>query len=274
VARFGDHQTVIGMRQGLRLTVLEKLRGLDTTQVAMRTMMHMRQQEPRSCVVDGDGIGGGVADYIRLHGAEWMEKRKAYFRLEEFHGGNTPGDRFMYFNRRAEVWGMMRDWLVTAEIPDDPELEADLTGPEYFFSSKNQIQLTRGEKAATNPAWSPDGRHLAYLSNKTGYTAGSVPTYALFSGNNPLTLASYIAAQGNGGRVASQIYHDVLLKYQIGTNAGGWGGNSLSGIEVQLNLRNVFNHEPPFDAMNTAGFYSVFGDPRLASYSLTLKKKF
>jgi len=30
------------------------------------------------------------------------------------------------------------------------------------------------------------------LQNKTGYTAGSVPTYALFSGNNPTTLQQYI----------------------------------------------------------------------------------
>jgi hypothetical protein len=36
---------------------------------------------------------------------------------------------------------MCRDWLASADIPDDPEIETDLTGPEYLFSSKNQIQL-------------------------------------------------------------------------------------------------------------------------------------
>jgi len=37
----------------------------------------------------------------------------------------------------------MRDWFHngSVEIPDDPELEVDLTGPEYGFSSKNQIHL-------------------------------------------------------------------------------------------------------------------------------------
>ena len=40
VARFGDDQTVIGLRQGLKLTVLEKLRGLDTTQVGI---IHLRR---------------------------------------------------------------------------------------------------------------------------------------------------------------------------------------------------------------------------------------
>lgn len=164
VARFGDDQTVIGIRQGLKLTILEKLRGLDTTQVAMRTMMFMRQLEPRSCVIDGDGIGGGVLDYIRLHGADWMEKRKAYFRLEEFHGGATPGDGFMYFNRRAEAWGMMRDWLETADIPDDPELADDLIIPQYFFSNKNQIQLERKEDMKKRGFRSPDCGDMLAMS--------------------------------------------------------------------------------------------------------------
>jgi dipeptidyl aminopeptidase/acylaminoacyl peptidase len=33
---------------------------------------------------------------------------------------------------------------------------------------KNQIQLTRGEKAATNPAWSPDGQWLAFVTPRAG----------------------------------------------------------------------------------------------------------
>jgi hypothetical protein len=156
VARFGDDQTVIGYRQGLKLTVLEKIRGLDTTQTAMRAMMFMRQENPRTVVVDGDGIGGGVIDYIRLHMSPWMQERKKTFRLEEFHGGHTPSDGFMYFNKRAEVWGRMRDWLETASIPDDPELEADLTGPEYFFSSKNQIQIERKDDMKKRGLSSPD----------------------------------------------------------------------------------------------------------------------
>jgi hypothetical protein len=63
----------------------------------------------------------------------------------------------MYFNHRAEVWGLMRAWLKDgAEIPDDPELETDLTGPEYHFSSKNQIQLEKKEDMKSRGLSSPD----------------------------------------------------------------------------------------------------------------------
>lgn len=173
VARFGDDQTVIGYRQGLRAVTTDKIRGMDTIQVGRQVIMRILQERPRSVVVDGDGIGGGVVDYVRTYLPEaWKAAglphtlRKTggtpeimlpeWFRIEEFHGGATPGDQFMYFNKRAEVWGKLRDWLVTAQIPDDPELEADLTGPEYYHSNKNQIQLERKEDMKKRGLSSPD----------------------------------------------------------------------------------------------------------------------
>lgn len=155
VARFGDDQTVIGLRQGLHFKVLEKLRGMDVVQVAQRVMYQMKTHVPRSTVIDGDGIGAGVVDIVKLYMAEWF-KANAPCRLHEFHGGSSPKDPEMYFNRRAEVWGMMRDWLNAGQIPDDAELESDLTGPQYFFSNKNQIQLEKKEDMKKRSLASPD----------------------------------------------------------------------------------------------------------------------
>jgi len=161
VARFGDDQTVIGCRQGAKLQIVEKVRGLDTVQVASRVMMHVCEIQPRTLVIDGDGIGGGVVDQVRAKLPEYWQAIRGctlpeWFRIEEFHGGGSPNDPFMYFNRRAEVWGAMRTWLETADVPDDPEIETDLTGPEYFFSSKNQIQLERKEDMKKRGLASPD----------------------------------------------------------------------------------------------------------------------
>lgn len=149
VARFGDDQTVIGMRQGRKAMILAKLRGLDTVQVAERVIEFKQRENPDATVVDGDGIGAGVVDHIRFRGYT--------DRLFEFHGGAGPNDPAMYFNRRAEVWGAMRDWLnADAEIPDDPELETDLTSVEYGFSNKQQIQLERKEDMKKRGLASPD----------------------------------------------------------------------------------------------------------------------
>ena len=108
-------------------------------QVAERLIAFHDNHSPDAIVVDGDGLGAGVVDQLQHRGYS-----KGLF---EFHGGERPRDYNMYFNRRSEIWGLMRDWFHngSVEIPDDPELEADLTGPEYGFSSKNQIQLERKE---------------------------------------------------------------------------------------------------------------------------------
>jgi hypothetical protein len=51
---------------------------------------------------------------------------------------------------------MMREWLKTGDIPNDPELETDLTGPQYFFSNKNQIQMEKKEDMKKRGLASPD----------------------------------------------------------------------------------------------------------------------
>jgi hypothetical protein len=149
VARFGDDQTVIGYRQGRKAVILEKLRGKDTVFVAERVIQLMESESVDATVVDGDGIGAGVIDHITHRGYNR--------RLFEFHGGAGANDAAQYFNRRAEVWGAMREWLQSgSEIPDDPELADELCGPEYGFSSKQQIQLERKEDMKKRGLSSPD----------------------------------------------------------------------------------------------------------------------
>jgi len=72
--------------------------------------------------------------------------------------------------------------------------------------------------------------------------------------------------------VGSQVYHDLSGAYRLGA---GSPFAVLGNAEVQLGIKNVFNTSPPFDAANGAtGFYSPFGDPRLATYYLSLKTAF
>ena len=51
----------------------------------------------------------------------------------------------------------MADWIkALAEIPDDPEVDIDLTSPQYGFSSKNQIQLEKKDDMKRRGLASPD----------------------------------------------------------------------------------------------------------------------
>jgi hypothetical protein len=159
VARFGDDQSVIGDRQGRKARIIARYRGLDTVQLGDRCIEYIDREHPDAFVIDGDGIGAGVFDHLKHRGYD----RKTL--LVEFHGGNTPQDPAMYFNRRAEVWGTMRDWLnAGAEIPDDPELDTDLTAPQYGFSNKQQIQLERKEDMKKRGLSSPDAGDMLAMT--------------------------------------------------------------------------------------------------------------
>lgn len=154
VARFGDDQSVPGLRQGRKFQILTKWRGLDTVEVAERFIKLIIEHNPDAIVIDGDGIGAGVIDQIRHRGYDRKNGRNI---LYEFHGGESAIDPTMYFNRRAEAWGLGRDALRAGmEISDDPELEQDLTGPLYGFSAKQQIQLERKEDMKKRGLSSPD----------------------------------------------------------------------------------------------------------------------
>ena len=59
----------------------------------------------------------------------------------------------------------MRDWLMAgAEIPDDPELEVDLVGPEYLYSRQQQIQLEKKQDMKSRGLASPDCGDMLAMS--------------------------------------------------------------------------------------------------------------
>ena len=80
---------------------------------------------------------------------------------------------------------------------------------------------------------------------------------------------------GNGGRVSSQMYHDAFIEYRFAESSAGRGlAGLLEDTQVQFKVRNVFNTRPPFVGREGQRFISAFGDPRLASYALSLTRSF
>lgn len=158
VARFGDDQSVIGYRQGRMAVILEKMRGKDTVFVAERVIHWKNEIKPDAIVVDGDGLGAGTVDHIKHRG----------FEVFEFHGGAAANDGSKYLNRRSEIWGLMREWMPNAQIPDDPELADDLVGPLYDYNTKGQICLEPKDEMKERGLSSPDcGDFLAMTFSVT-----------------------------------------------------------------------------------------------------------
>ncbi len=151
VARFGDDRSIICKRQGRKAEFIGKFYHQDTQIIGSKVQEAVDREKPDAVVVDGDGIGGAVYDYLKARGYD----RKTV--LVEFHGGATPTDPHKYLNRRAEIWGDMKDWLTGGQIPDEAEIETDLTGPDYgYHPSKGCLVLESKDEMKARGVDSPD----------------------------------------------------------------------------------------------------------------------
>lgn len=152
VARFGSDESVIFTRQGRdgRAWPPIRLRQVDTMTLAARVGEHANFLRSAGhfvlIAVDGGGVGGGVIDRLRSVGYD----------VTEVQFGSRAMDPKRYGNRRAEIWGEMRDWLKVGALPKDEELAMDLTGVEYSFNSSDQIMLERKEAMKARGLSSPD----------------------------------------------------------------------------------------------------------------------
>ena len=160
-ARFGDDSSVIWTRVGRDGISIQpiRLRGVDTQQLAARVAEHINTLRGRGnrlviCNVDGGGVGGGVVDRLNATGYE----------VNDIQFGGKAVDGKKYANKRAEMWGSMRDWLVGGAIPHDEELATDLTGVEYSFNVNDQILLEKKESMKARGLASPDAADALALT--------------------------------------------------------------------------------------------------------------
>ena len=152
VARFGDDESVIATRIGRdgRSIPLKRFRKLDTMQLASAVLAHVNELRGLGLrvvvFVDGGGVGGGVVDRLQQ------------LRLEviEVQFGGAAADGRKWANKRAEMWGLLRDWLAVGLLPKDEGLATDLTAVEYGFKADDSIQLERKEDMKRRGLASPD----------------------------------------------------------------------------------------------------------------------
>jgi hypothetical protein len=158
VARFGDDESIICCRQGRDASSIawQHLRGIDTMQLASRIVDAAQSFKPDAIFVDGGGVGGGVIDRLRMLRQPVIEVQ---FGASADRSLVTESGNVRYANKRAEMWGYMRDWLKGGSIPDDPDLAEQLTGTQYgyiFREGKDVILLEKKADMKKRGLSSPD----------------------------------------------------------------------------------------------------------------------
>lgn len=146
-ARGGADSTVIVVRQGRDLLAIKRYRGEDTMAIVGRVIEAIEDYKPTLVALDEGGLGYGILD--RLH-----EQRYKIVRGVNF--GWKAKNPIMYGNKRAELWGDMKNWLRTASIPTDRQLKSDLTSPMKKPDSAGTIFLEGKKEMRARGLASPD----------------------------------------------------------------------------------------------------------------------
>ena len=106
----------------------------------------IEEYNPTLVVLDEGGLGYGILDRL-------VEQR---YKVRGVNFGWKSKNPIMWGNKRAELWGAMRDWLRTASIPDDKALKSDLTGPKTKPDSSGTIFLESKKDMKSRGLASPD----------------------------------------------------------------------------------------------------------------------
>ena len=123
-----------------------KWSGQDTVFSAGKIASAIDKYKPEAVFIDGGGVGGGVVDILKSQN----------YRVIEVNFGAEARNSSKYKNKRAEMWGDMRDWLPTGVIDEDQRLRDDLIGPEYAYDLESRIILEKKEDMKKRGLASPD----------------------------------------------------------------------------------------------------------------------
>jgi hypothetical protein len=134
------------------------MRGKDTQEVAAYVADMAQKYEVDAIFVDGGAMGPGVIDKLR---------HLRFTNVHEINFGSKPvrsqvgedAAMGLYFNRRAEMYGLLKEWLRHGSIPNDPELVSDLTNLQYSYrmsEGRDCIILERKEDFKARGLGSPD----------------------------------------------------------------------------------------------------------------------
>jgi len=107
-------------------------------ELADKLAWKITDHHPDQVFVDGIGIGAGVVDrLLQLKFGKYVTGVNV---------SNEAQDE-KYSNKRSEIWGLMKDWLVAGgQIPNDPRLAAELSCVPYFYDARDRIALVSKEK--------------------------------------------------------------------------------------------------------------------------------
>jgi phage terminase large subunit len=182
VARFGDDETVIAPRIGMKcfdLQVYRKKDTMETTGYVLATAREYMEKYPQLVEVvinvDDDGLGGGVTDRLK----EVIYEQGLPYEVNPVKNGSSAenaDDNEHYADLGTENWARVRNILhehfsnvingkePIVQLPNDQKLISQLSTRKYRMDSKGRIKLESKDDMKKRGLDSPDRADAVVLS--------------------------------------------------------------------------------------------------------------
>ena len=173
VARFGGDNSALCIRQGNTVFEIKTFRSMDLMQLcgAVKNIYDSAttMNQPQEILVDVIGLGSGVVDRLSELGMP----------VRGVNVAESPASRRNYLNLRAELWFAIKDWLTKRDcrLQEDDELIAELTSPQYTYTSAGKIKIEAKEAMRKRGIKSPDKADalaLTMASTAATFTGGTI----------------------------------------------------------------------------------------------------
>lgn len=157
-ARFGDDRSAIIRRQGRKMYGLETYIKKDTMEITGIVHNIIEREHPAAVCIDVGGLGAGIVDRLLELGHKGI--------VHAVNAGSKPLDARKYLNKRAEMWGTLKQWLLDepCSIPDSDELHADLCNVKYKVDSVSRLIIEKKEDMKKRGVRSSDCADSAMLT--------------------------------------------------------------------------------------------------------------
>ena len=160
LARGGEDNCMIQFRRG-KDAMSEKVyriageKSRDSMKVVSMLVEVLNRHKPDVSFIDVGAMGGPIGDRLRQLG----------YHCIDIGFGWKATDETAYANKTTEMAARCREWLIDGgSIQDDPQLETELTGREYYHDTKDRLQLEAKKDMKKRIGCSPDWGDALFLT--------------------------------------------------------------------------------------------------------------
>lgn len=139
VARYGDDETVIVIKDGYSVKNIIRINSMDTVEISDEIVKLVYYYQPHEVVVETAGVGAGVFDNLK--------HKKVKTKLLQFEPGGLPANK-KYENIMTEAWWNLRECfnptksgLPLMSLKEDEDVLSQLSSRNYVIKASGKIGL-------------------------------------------------------------------------------------------------------------------------------------